>query len=326
MYNWTEIINCIKKYDEIAILTHTNMDGDAIGSSLALCLALRKMAKKAVILLEDAIPGYLSIMLPKEEQDALPYFVSSMPYEAKLAIAVDCGDESRIEKRVDVFKGADKRICIDHHLQKEVFADYSVVDPNTAATGMLIFELLKAMDVKIDTQIAEELYVAIATDTGRFKYSNTTAYVHMLTAELYAYNIDHVKICNAVFDTYPPAQLKAESLAIENMKIFAEGKGVISSITQKEMQEIGAGYDQIDTCIDRIRLVEGTEMSAFLKEKEAGLIKVSFRAKSYSDANAVASAVGGGGHVKAAGATLHMSLDEAKALVQSEIEKELKKY
>lgn len=327
MYNWTEIVNCIKSYDDIVILTHTNMDGDAMGSAAALCHGLRKMGKNAVILLEDAVPGYLSILNHHHGDTVnLPYFVNSMPYDAKLAIAVDCGDESRIEKRLGVFRDAEKRICIDHHLQKGAFADYSVVDPDLAATGILIYELLKALGTEIDTHIAEDLYVAIVTDTGRFKYSNTTAYVHQVTAELYSYGIDHVKLCNAIFDSYPPAQLKAEGLATEKMKLFADGKGVISSISLSEMQDIGAGYDQIDTCIDRIRIVEGTEMAAFLKEKEPGLIKVSLRAKSYADANRVAISFGGGGHEKAAGATLHMTLEEALNLVQTEIEKELKRF
>ena len=327
MNNWKDIVNCIKCFDDIVILTHTNMDGDAMGSASALCHALRKMGKRCVILLEDAVPGYLNVLHHHNGDSInLPYFVDEMPYEAKLAIAVDCGDENRIEKRLNVFRKAEKRICIDHHLQKSDFAEYSIVDPDIAATGLLIYELIKEIGVEIDTHIAEDLYVAIVTDTGRFKYSNTTAKVHMVVADLYSYGIDHVKLCNAIFDSYPVSQLKAESLATEKMKVFADGKAVISSITLEEMKGIGASYDQIDTCIDRIRIVEGTEMAAFLKEKEPQLIKVSLRAKTYSDVNLVACALGGGGHTKASGATLHMSLEDAMKLVESEMEKELSKY
>lgn len=327
MYNWTDIVNCINSYDDIVILTHTNMDGDAMGSASALCHALRSLNKNVVILIEDDVPRYLNFLNHHHGSNTeYPYFVSKMPYQANLAIAVDCGDESRIEKRLDVFKDAKKRICIDHHIQTAPFADYSIVDPDLAATGLLIYQLIKELGVKIDTHIAEDLYVAIVTDTGRFKYSNTTAEVHQVVSELYKYNIDHVKLCNAIYDSYPMEQLKAEALAQEKMQLFADKKAIISSISIEEMNRIGAGYDQIDTCIDRIRIVEGVEVAAFLKEKEPNVIKVSLRAKSFADVNKVATALGGGGHEKASGATLNCSLDEAIKLVKQEIEKELSKF
>lgn len=327
MYIWTDIVNCIKSYDDIVIMTHTNMDGDAMGSASALCHALRAMGKRSVILLEDAVPGYLNILHHhKGNEVELPYFVDRMPFDAGLAIAVDCGDEQRIERRLDVYHAAEKKICIDHHIQVGNFADYSVVDPNLAATGLLIYELIKELGVKIDTHIAEDLYVAIVTDTGRFKYSNTTAQVHKVVADLYSYGFDHVKLCNAIFDSFPISQIKAEGIATDNMELFADGKAVISFITLAEMNKVGAGYDQIDTCIDRIRIVEGTEIAAFLKEKEPNVIKLSLRAKSYADVNRVAASLGGGGHEKASGATLNMPLEEGMKLVKEEILKELARF
>lgn len=327
MYNWNDIVNCIKAYDDIVIMTHTNMDGDAMGSASALCHALRFMGKRCVILLEDAVPGYLNILHHHKGDDKeLPYFVDKMPYDAKLAIAVDCGDEKRIEKRLDVYHAAEKKICIDHHIQVGSFADYSVVDPDLAATGLLIYELINELGVKIDTHIAEDLYVAIVTDTGRFKYSNTTAQVHRVVADLYSYGFDHVKLCNAIFDSFPMSQIKAEGIATDNMEVFADGKAVISSISLEEMNSVSASYDQIDTCIDRIRIVEGTEIAAFLKEKEPNVIKLSLRAKSYADVNRVASALGGGGHEKASGATLNMPLKDAMETVKKEIINELARF
>jgi len=327
MYNWKDIVNCIKEYDDIVVMTHTNMDGDAMGSASALCHGLRQLGKRCVILLEDSVPKYLNILHHHLGScTELPYFVDVMPYEARLAIAVDCGDESRIEKRLDVFKKAEKKICVDHHMQNGHFADYSVVDPDIAASGILVFYLLKELGVRIDRHIAEDLYVAIVTDTGRFKYSNTTPQVHMVAAELYQYGIDHVALCNSIFDSFPISQIKAEGIATDNMELFCGGKAVISYITIKECESVGSSYEEIDTCIDRIRLVEGTEIAAFLKEKEPGLIKVSFRAKSYANVNSVAKALGGGGHEKASGATLNMTLKEAIPLVRNEIEKELARY
>ena len=327
MYNWTDLVNCINRYDDVVLLTHTNMDGDAMGSASALCSAIRKLGKRCVVLLEDDIPGYLGILNRDDNRAGEPpYFVKSMPFKAELAIVLDCGDEKRIEKRLDVFRNAELRLCVDHHIQTESFADYSVVDPDLAATGLLVYELILALGVSIDVQIAEDLYVAIVTDTGRFKYSNTTAHVHRVVADLYQYGFDHVRLCNAIFDSFPMSQIKAEGIATDNMVLFADGKGVISSISLSEMKQAGASYDQIDTCIDRIRIVEGTEIAAFLKEKEENVIKVSLRAKSYADVNRVAKALGGGGHERAAGATLYTGLDEAKKILIAEMEKELKRF
>jgi len=327
MNNLNEIVNCIKSYDDIVILTHTNMDGDAMGSASALCHALRMMNKNAVVLLEDDVPKYLNVLhhhLGSEKE--YPYFVSNMPFKAKLAIAVDCGDEKRIEKRLDVFKAAEKRICIDHHIQTAPFADYSIVEPDLAATGMLIYSVIKELGIKIDTHIAEDLYVAIVTDTGRFKYSNTTAEVHQVVSELFSYGIDNVKICNAIYDSYPLSQLKSEAYAQDIMEVFANGKAVISYITLDKMKELGATYEQVDTCIDRIRIVEGVEIAAFIKEKEPNLFKISFRSKSYAKVNTIAQAFDGGGHEKASGATIIGTLEDTIIKLKKEIEKELSKY
>jgi len=320
IHNYIDIANCINENDNIVILTHTNMDGDAMGSSAALCTFLIKMGKKAEILIEDDVPGYLSIL-------DRPFFVKELSFVPNLAIAVDLSDSKRIENRISYYENANDTICIDHHISADGFAKHSVIDPDVAATGMLIYELLKHMNAQlIDKEIAENIYVAIATDTGRFKYSNTTAYVHEMVAELYKYGIEHVRLCNAVFDTFPISQIQAEGIAVNNMKLLAGGKGIVSFITLKEMNEIGARYDQIDTCIDRIRLIEGTEVAAFLKEKEEGVIKVSLRAKSYANVNDVAKALGGGGHEKASGATIFGNMEEALKLVQKEIEKEFSRY
>lgn len=327
MSKWNDIVNCINDYKDIVIFTHTNMDGDAMGSASALCSALRKMGKRVVILIEDAIPGYLNIInVHTGSKDELPYFVNEMPYEAKLAIVVDCGDEQRLEKRSGVFKSCEKSICIDHHLQLKQFTDYCVDEPDLAATGLLVYELIKHLGIEIDKSIAEDLYVAIVTDTGRFKYSNTTAYVHEVVAQLYEYGIDHVKLCNAIYDSYPLSQLRAEAYAQDVMEVFADGKAVISYITLDKINEFNASYDQTDTCIDRIRIVEGVEVAAFVKEKEPGHFKVSFRAKNYANVNRIALAFGGGGHEKASGAAIKGTLEEIIARIKEEIIKELSKY
>ena len=324
MNKWTDIVKLIKKSDDIVILTHTNMDGDAIGSASALCHALRHMGKRSVILLEDDIPGYLKFMHDHgSKEGGLPFFVKEMPFEPRLAVAVDCGDAGRIEKRFDVFSSCADRICVDHHIQTEHFADYSVVEPDASATGILIYQLINELGVPIDKEIAEDLYVAIMTDTGCFRYSNTTAECHLVTAELYKAGIEFDKLGTLIYDTLPLSQVKLEAMIIDWMELFEGGKAVISYITQDKLKEIGATYDMTSSCIDVLRKIDTVEVCAFLKEHEDGSIKLSMRAKSYADVNWVARELGGGGHVRAAGATFNVPMEEAIRLTKEKISEEL---
>lgn len=313
---WDDIVRCINEAQRILIFTHANMDGDAMGSSQALCHVLRHMGKECYILLEDEIPKYLDVL--HEHDD---FYVSKAPWKADLAAAVDCGDESRIEKRLDAYRDAKLRICVDHHIPKEDFADYSVVEPEAAASGILIYELIKALGAEIDKHIAEDLYAAISTDTGSFMYHNTDARTHIVAADLYSYGIDHVKICNAIYATFPLAQLRIEGRSLENLQIFADGKAVISYITQDEIKGFGGTYEYADTCIDRLRTIEGVEVACMIKENEEGEYKVSLRSKNYADVNAVAVLFGGGGHKMASGCTLRCDLQTAIENLKVEIEK-----
>ena len=324
MNKWAEIVKLIKESDDIVIMTHTNMDGDAIGSASALCHALRTLGKRCVILIEDEIPGYLRFMHDHSEGGD-PFFVKEMPFEANLAVVVDCGDVSRTEKRLGVFKSCEKKIVVDHHIQGEKFADLCVVEPDASATGILVYQLIKELGVEITKKIAEDLYVAIMTDTGCFRYSNTTAECHLVTAELYKAGIEFDKLGTLVYDTLPIAQVKLESKIIDWMKLFADGKAVISYVTREQLRELGATYDMTGSCIDVLRKIDSVEICAFLKQHDDGSYKLSLRAKSYADVNAVARALGGGGHIRAAGATLTGDLSDVLAKVVSEVEKELKR-
>ena len=323
MGKWTDIVNCIKDSGSVVIMTHTNMDGDAIGSALALCHALRRLGKRCVILIEDDIPEYLKFMHDHSGSEGDPFFVRSMPFEPELALVVDCGDAGRIEKRLNVFESCRTRICVDHHMQVGSFADHSVIEPDASATGLLVYELIKELGVEINKEIAEDLYVAILTDTGCFKYSNTTAECHLVTAELYKYGIEHEKLATLIYDTLEIAQIKLEASIVDRMEVFADGRAVISYVTQEQLKELGASYDMTGTCIDVLRKIAGMEVCAFLKEHTDGTFKLSLRSKGAADVNRVAAELGGGGHVKASGATLEAPLCKAIEQTRKAIEKEL---
>ena len=316
MHDWNEIIKTIKEAQKILIFTHMNMDGDAAGSSCALCRSLRLAGKDCFVLLEDDCPGYLAFL------DDGGYFTKTAPWTPDLCIAVDCGDDSRIEKRKEIFHAAEKTLCIDHHMKTGPFAQLDVVDPDAPAAGSLIFELLQDMGTPIDTAVAEALYVAIATDTGSFRYGNTTPQAHLDAAKLYGYGIDHVKLCNYVWGSFPLPQLQLEALAVERAVLFADGKVAVSWCTLEDLARLNAKSEHTEMCIDRIRSIKGVEAAAFIKEKPDGTLKISFRSKSYADVNAVARMFNGGGHLRASGGTLRgVTVEEAVRLLQPALEK-----
>ena len=255
----------------------------------------------------------------------MPFFVSKMPYDADLAVAVDCGEENRIEKRIGVFNSAAVRICVDHHKPNGKFADVSVVEPSASATGILVMQLIKELGVPFTKEIAEDLYIAILTDTGCFKYSNTTPESFEAAGELLSYGLDPENLAKLLYETIPVPQMKLEAKIIDWMEIFADGKAVISCVTQAQLRELGATYDMTGNCIDILRKIEGTELCAFLKEYTDGSIRLSFRSKGAASARNVSLALGGGGHEKASGGTLYCSMSDACASVKEEMLRELKR-
>lgn len=315
MHDWTAVKQIIRDAERILIFTHAGMDGDAAGTSCAFAKSLRAMGKEAFVLLEDDCPEYLLFT------DGEGCFVKEAPWPHDLSIAVDIGGYDRLGERAGAFDAARAKICIDHHIKTCGFVEPSVVDTDAPAAGSLVFELLKDMGAPIDKGIAEDLYVAIATDTGSFRYANCSAEAHMDTAELYSYGIDHARLCNAIWGSYPLPQLLLEAVAVERAVIFAGGKAALSWSTLEDLRRFSALEEHAECCVDRIRSIQGVEAAAFIKEKPDGSLKVSFRSKSYADVNAAARALGGGGHLRASGCTLRTSLSEAAELVKAELEK-----
>ncbi|NMA94071.1 MAG: bifunctional oligoribonuclease/PAP phosphatase NrnA [Clostridiales bacterium] len=316
-HDWSRIIEELNRAEKILCFTHVNMDGDAMGSAVALCRSMRLLGKRCYILLEDEIPDDLAFLDPEG------CFVYESPGVLDLAVALDCADASRLENRKDIFYTAPLTISIDHHLADSAFTDLEVRDTEAAATASLVFELLKEMGAPIDKNIAENIYAAILTDTGRFCYSNCDAKTHEDVAELYKYGIDQVMVCANIYDELPEARLKLESLVIERMERFAGGLAAISYCTDEDLERLGATQSMSEYCSEKLRSVQGVEMSGFLKQRGENKFKASLRSKNYANVNAVASAFGGGGHQRASGCTIYADLDSALKMLKEEMERHL---
>ena len=215
-------------------------------------------------------------------------------------------------------------MCVDHHGTTQNFCDYNYVDSGAAATGELIYALIKEMVPEADVETGEAIFAAITTDTGNFQYSNPTKNCHLIMAELYDLGVDTNKVSVEIYENERQEKLMITTKALSTLEIFGGGFGAIAHLTLEDMKEIGAEPFETDGVIQKLRSISGVEYAALVKEKEPGVIRVSMRAKRRGNVATIASELGGGGHVKAAGCTLNMPLDEAVNLVKSKLSEAIK--
>lgn len=304
----------LKKANTVLLYPHVIMDGDTLGSSIALCIALRKLGKEAYILIEDDIPGYLTFL----EKDYCTYDQQILE-SPDVSISVDCSDIERFFKRKEKFLTGKRSICIDHHRTNNFFAELNYIDENTAATGEIVFHLIKEMGIAVDVEMAEAIYTAITTDTGNFQYTNTTKTTHLIAAELFEIGIDLEKISVEIYQNIRHEKLKIMNEVIGTIEMVCGGKADIAYVTQEMLQKTGALMEETEGIIEILRNISGVEISAFLKENSENEIKVGLRAKTYGDVSVIAQSFGGGGHKKAAGCTIHASLAEAKKQITAAV-------
>ena len=314
-----EIAEVLLKAEKILIYPHINADGDAVGSAAALCHTLRRLGKTAHVLIEEQLPANLRFM-----DKGYFTFDEKVIEQPDVSVCVDCGDFGRFPMRREKFLSARTTVCVDHHGTTQNFCDYNYVDSGAAATGELIYALIKEMVPEADVETGEAIFAAITTDTGNFQYSNTTKNCHLIMAELYDLGVDTNKVSVEIYENERQEKLMITTKALSTLEIFGGGCGAIAHLTLEDMKEIGAEPFETDGVIEKLRSISGVEYAAFVKEKEPGVIRVSMRAKRRGNVASIASELGGGGHVKAAGCTLNMPLDEAVNLVKSKLNEAIK--
>lgn len=309
-----EIAEVLLKAEKILIYPHINADGDTVGSAAALCHTLRRLGKTAYVLVEDELPSNLRFM-----DKGYFTFDDKVIEHPDVSVCVDCGDFGRLPKRKEKFLSAETTLCVDHHGTTQSFCDYNYVDPSAAATGELIYAIIKELVPEVDVETGEAIFTAITTDTGNFQYSNTTKNCHLIMAELFDLGVDTNKVSVQIYENERPEKLMITTKALSTIELFGGGKGAIAYLTLSDMAEIGAKPFETDNVIGTLRSLAGVEYAAFVKEKEPGVIRVSLRAKRMGDVAKIAAALGGGGHIKAAGCTLNMTIEEATAMVKQKL-------
>lgn len=323
-----KIAAIIKNAEKVAILPHVSVDGDGLGSSLALALALTAMGKKAQVFLEENVPYTFSFLPGMHLLNIFEDSLNNSDFRENggcdLVIALDTGDMERLGKRALIFGRTENTVNIDHHQTNTGFAACNYVGTEFSAVGEMIYLLLNELGVTMDTAMATCLYVAISTDTGGFRYSNTTSLTHRITAELLNAGVEVADISQKVFDTMSMAKTKLMGKAIDSLEFFENGKISVITLTDAMMKETGAGDADCDGIVNIGRNVCGVEATAMLRQKGADEIRVNLRSNTYVDVSRVAQAFAGGGHKKAAGCTIRGSIQTVKQKIVQELQKQLR--
>ncbi|MFH1093288.1 MAG: bifunctional oligoribonuclease/PAP phosphatase NrnA [Candidatus Omnitrophota bacterium] len=318
-----QILDVIKKHKRFLISGHVNPEGDAIGSQLAMANLLKILGKEVRIINADCVPKNIMFM-PGVESMELFKDIGNNAVDFDVAIILD---SPTLERIGDVKKMLDGKyiINIDHHVSNSQFGDINWVDPNCSSAGEMVYDLFKSSNRAVDDASALCIYVAIMTDTGSFRYANTTARTHSIAADLLLYDIDPKQIYEYVYETksFNTFKLLAEVLA--NLKRTDDAKFVWFKVTNEMLYRNKLTADCCEDFIVFVRMIEGAEVVAFLREMDNKPgVKVSFRSKKDIDVNEIAKKFGGGGHKAASGCVIEKSLDEAEQMLVRVVEEAIK--
>jgi len=313
----TAVADAIRSHDRFLLVTHENPDGDALGSILALKLALDQLGKDSVMYLygDAPLPVEYAFMPLDELRRQLPD-----DWRERVLIAVDCANDTRIGPEPEPLDGAPLVLDIDHHHDNTRFGQINLIVPNASSTGEVLRDVFAELGVELTPEIAEALYIALVTDTGRFQYSNTTAKALRLAAELVEAGADVHAIFRHVYETVQFAKLKLLARALERAQIYDGGRLVVSYLLRNDFTDIGAAEAYSEGIIDYLRAVEGADMAALIREPRDGPARrISLRASNDElDVSAIARKSGGGGHRQAAGFSSDDSIEEITEFIKRE--------
>ncbi len=306
------------------IICHARPDGDAIGSAFALKMILNLIGIEAYCLCEDEVPRRLKFLTASIQSGSL---ADALPegFAPERVITVDTASPSQMGKLAGYF--SDKvDLMIDHHKNGIVYAD-CYIDENAAATGEIIYKVAEALlrdgGIALPLDLCRCLYAAISSDTGCFKYSSVTPSTHIAAASLVKSGIDSAQINRLLFDAKSPERLRAERVALQNLKITDDGKIAYAVLSYEDAVREGVDFEELDALVDTARCVEGISVAFSVKQREAGgEFRVSMRSEGRTDVAAVCARFGGGGHTKAAGCAVDApTANEAADAVLCELRK-----
>lgn len=311
------IIHQVKRSNRIFIASHSDPDGDALGSLLALGLALSKFGKETTLYNESAIPAVYRFL------PAIDRIVHRLekPERYDTAVVLDCGDISRLGSARGTIEQIRPLINLDHHISNTGFGDIQWVDTEACATSEIVYRLISEFDVRIDRQMAICIYTGILTDTGSFRFSNTNQAAFEISREMAAIGVEPYEVAQRVYGTYSLGRIKLLNLALDSIEISGNGKLSIMTVTKNMLDETGTHPEDVDGLINYARRIQDVKVAALIQEPQNGhgqdrdrrKYHVSLRSDGSVDVAAIASSFGGGGHYSAAGFQIETTLPDLKS-------------
>jgi len=315
-------LDLINRYNNFAILVHRFPEGDAIGSQLALGLLLRNKGKKVDMLNYDPIPWQFNF-LPGSE---LIKITDKIERDYDVGIILDCSDFKRTNYSETDRRRIKTLVNIDHHLSNSFFGDVNIIDPEASSTGEMVYTLIKNKKYEINQNIALNIYTAIVTDTGSFRYSNTTSKTLMIASKLVSKGIDVAWANENLFEIGTLGKIKLWGEALSNIELTRNNLISLLTVTQEMLIQFNAEFNDTENLINYGLSIVGVEVSLLFKELSDNLHKVSFRSKGKVNVAKIAESFGGGGHFRASGCKIQGSLEEVKKSVIDAVENEFKNH
>ena len=303
-----ECAQYLLQHDNFCILSHRRPDGDTIGSSAALCLGLRSLGKTAHVLYNEEVSDRFAWLHEGLTKEAVE--------EGDTVVSVDVASPGMLPKAFEHLLGR-INLRIDHHSSATSFTDCELVDGDSASCAELVWDVLCDTGVTMDEKLAEAVYVGVSTDTGCFRYANTTAHTFAVAADCAKAGARVFELNQELFETNTLGRLRMQAWIVDNMQMIRGGEMAIVAIPLAVEQELGVTQDDMDNISSFPRTVAGVCMAATLRETKEGDTKISVRAVPGYDATLVTTRFGGGGHKGAAGGSLKMPIAEAAKAVEA---------
>jgi len=315
------IAAAISSHQSFLVLSHIRPDGDAIGCAVAMALCLQQLGKQVKVWNEDGLLEKFSF-LPNSQMVTQP---PAEPEEFDVVIALDTAAYNRLGTCVNSIKGAKLWINIDHHISNERYGDLVYIDSTAPAAGQIVFDLIRAANFPLTYAMADNLFIAISTDTGSFQYPNTTARTYEIGAELVRAGADVGKLSQQVYESYPYRRVELLRELLNVLKLSFNNRVASFALTQEMVAKVGAIPEDNEGLIDVIRAIRGVVVAAFFEELPDGKIRISLRSKDpRADVCKVCQKFGGGGHVLAAGARIAGDIISVQEKVLNAISEEIK--
>ncbi|MCD8094678.1 MAG: bifunctional oligoribonuclease/PAP phosphatase NrnA [Ruminococcus sp.] len=299
-----------KDHDNYILLTHKAPDGDTLGTAFALYAFLKELGKKARVVNSEPFPERYSFLYEGYQEEQ---------FEAQTVVALDIATEQLLGSNLEEYKGK-VDLCIDHHISNSYYAKESYVDGTASAAALVLYDFFKDQGIELSDMQAKCLYTAIATDTGCFKFENTTPEAHIAAAELMQRDISFSIINRKMFDTKSCERLAVEQAVISKMEYFFGGRCAVICLTKELMENSGVEPAEFDGLANIPMTVDSVQIGITIKQRHERVFKLSVRTTESYDACKFCSFFGGGGHIRAAGCEIEGTLEEVKKKVLAEVE------